>query len=271
MSEASLESVFGSEQPAEPLEPVAQEVQEPAEQATGEEVAATPAEPQDDPMERHRKGLEAAAVAERNKRQAAEARAQALEERIRQFEQQQQRQQPANTEGEPDPQDPRYQENPQAYWRDLARYEARQELKQQAEADKARQQQEEQDRVQLAFKERVQNVVEQGRTKFPDFDAVINSGLSPFLNPTMHQALGLSDNGHETAYWLGKNPAEAARISQLPPMLMVLELGRVAAKASAPAPAPIPRTLTDVRNAAGQFAARQSEITPLDAILTRNK
>lgn len=265
MSETSLESVFSEQgQPQEQAQEVAQE---PVEQATGEEVAAAPAEPQEDTFEKHRKGLEAAAVAERNKRQAAEARAQALEERIRQFEAQQQA--PAATQGEPDPQDPRYQENPQAYWRDLARYEARQELKQQAEADKDRQQQEQTYRAQAAFKERIDSVVEQGKAKYGDFDAVINAGLGPFLNPTMQQAIALGENGQDVAYWLGKNPAEAARISQLPPMLMVLELGRVSAKASAPAPSPIPRTLTDVRNAQGQFAPRQDGPTPLSDIFAR--
>lgn len=256
-----------SEQAAEPQEQAPESVQEPVEQATGEEVAAAPAEPQEDQIERHRKGLEAAAVAERNKRQAAEARAQALEERVRQFEAQQQAK-PAS-DGEPDPQDPRYQENPQAYWRDLARYETRQELKQQAEAEKANRQQEEQHRAQTAFKERIDAVVNEGRAKYGDFDAVINAGLGAFLNPTMQQAIALGENGQDIAYWLGKNPAEAARISQLPPMLMVLELGRVAAKATVPAPSPIPRTLTDVRNAQGQFAPRQDGPTPLDAVLSR--
>lgn len=265
MSETSLESVF-SEQAAEAQEPAQETVQEPVEQATGDEVTAAPAEPPEDQIERHRKGLEAAAVAERNKRQAAESRAQALEERIRQFEAQQQ---PVKPEGEPDPQDPRYQENPQAYWRDLARHEARQELKQQAEAEKASRQQEEQHRQQAAFKERIDAVVNEGRAKYGDFDAVINAGLGAFLNPTMQQAIALGENGQDVAYWLGKNPAEAARISQLPPMLMVLELGRVSAKATAPAPSPIPRTLTDVRNAQGQFAPRQDGPTPLDAVLSR--
>lgn len=265
MDDTSLQSVLSEQEAAQP-EPVQETAPEPVEQATGEEVAATPAEPQDDPMERHRKGLEAAAVAERTRRQAAEARAQALEERVRQFEAQQQ---PAKTDGEPDPQDQRYQENPQAYWRDLARYEARQELKQQAEAEKATRQQEEQHRQQAAFKERIDAVVNEGRAKYGDFDAVINAGLGAFLNPTMQQAIALGENGQDIAYWLGKNPAEAARISQLPPMLMALELGRVASKATAPAPSPIPRTLTDVRNAQGQFAARQDGATPLDAILAR--
>lgn len=267
MSETSLDSVM-SEQAAEPQEQAPEAVQEPVEQATGEEVAATPAEQHDDPMERHRKGLEAAAVAERTKRQAAEARAQALEDRIRQIE----AKATAIVEdrgGEPDPQDPRYQENPQAYWRDLARYETRQELKQQAEAEKANRQQEEQHRAQTAFKERIDAVVNEGRAKYGDFDAVINAGLGAFLNPTMQQAIALGENGQDVAYWLGKNPAEAARISQLPPMLMVLELGRVSAKATAPAPSPIPRTLTDVRNAQGQFAPRQDGPTPLDAVLSR--
>lgn len=266
MSETSLDQVF-SEQAAEPQEQAPAVVQEPVEQATGEEVAAAPAEPQEDQIERHRKGLEAAAVAERGKRQAAEARAQVLEERIRQFEAQQQA--PAATQGEPDPQDPRYQDNPQAYWGDLATYKADQAYERRERANQERQQQEQTNRAQAAFKERIDAVVSDGKAKYGDFDAVINAGLGPFLNPTMQQAIALGENGQDVAYWLGKNPAEAARISQLPPMLMVLELGRVSAKATAPAPSPIPRTLTDVRNAQGQFAPRQDGPTPLDAVLSR--
>lgn len=262
---SDLESVLSGQvaQETESTEQPAQEVIEP----TGEEVAATPAEPQDDPMERHRKGLEAAAVAERGKRHAAEARAQALEQQLQKYLDAQQ--QPKQQEGAPDPNDPKYQENPQEYWRLLARHEAREELKQRDESERARRENESQRTAEAAFKDRIGAVVTKGQERYSDFDAVTNSGLAPFLNPTMHQAIGLGENGHEVAYWLGKNPAEAARISQLPPMLMVLELGKVSAKASTPAQQPIPRTLTTARDTRGQFAAGYQGPTPLESVFTR--
>lgn len=251
----------------------AQPAQEPVqtEQATGEQEAATPAETPatDDHVERHTKGLQAAAAAERAKRQAAEAKAQAAEQRLQEFLQAQQQPQQQDT-GAPDPNDPRFQDNPQEYWRLLARFEAREELKARDAQEQTQRQEREQREAQQAFKSRVDAVIAAGQTKFNDFDAVINDGLGPFLNPTMQQAIALGKNGADVAYWLGKNPAEAHRISQLPPMVMLLELGEVAAKASSPVSKPsIPQTLTGARNSQGQFARGYDGPTPLDAVFNR--
>lgn len=83
------------------------------------------------------------------------------------------------------------------------------------------------------------------REKHDDFDKVINRDdvFTLELIPHLYQ----SDFGPEIAYSLGKNPSEALRIGNLPPALMLKELGKLEAKFAAPvnpravstAPAPI--------------------------------
>ena len=81
--------------------------------------------------------------------------------------------------------------------------------------------------------------------KYPDFEAVTEADNLPIDYPTAHAMIAAA-NGPDIAYHLGKNPAEAARISKLSPALQVFEVGMLSAKlASTPpvrvsnAPAPI--------------------------------
>lgn len=233
-------------------------------ETTGEQ-AATPAETQDDPLEKHRKGLEAAAAAERRKRQEAEQREAAANAKLEQLLRQQQPK-PAE-EGAPDPND--YQDNPQEYWRLLARYEARQELR--AEQVRLKQEQERQQAQsrQAQFQEAASKAVMAGQAEFQDFDTVVNSGLAPFMTPVMQQALVLTQGGHKIAYHLGKNPLEAARIAQLDPMSMLIELGELRTKVTNPTRQPIPQTLTQTRDARGQFKPADDGPPSLEAILGR--
>lgn len=232
-------------------------VQEPAAEATGE-TAATPAEA---PQETNdsAKGLQAALMAERRKRQELEAQ-------MRQHHQQAP-QKPA--EGAPDP--AAYQDNPQEYWRLLARHEARAELKAAVEqAQQQQAQQQEQERV-SATMDRLNAAVAIGQGKYKDFDAVINGGLSPFLSDALREEIAESDNGADVAYWLGKNPAEAQRLSTLSPRALAREVVKLEAKAIAPPKPAIPQTLTQVRDSRGQYAnaAAYDGPTPLDAVLGR--
>jgi len=249
-----------AEQPAT-VEAPQQEAQQEA--PTGDEGTA-PVQPQEDQIETHRKGLETAVVAERRKRQEAEQRAQALEAKIAEYTRAQQPQQ--QQDGPPDPN--QFQDNPQEYWRQLARFEAREEMK----AEKARQEQDAQARKQqeqiATFQSAAQKAVDAGKTEFKDFDAVVNSGLAPFMTPVMQQALVFTQNGHKVAYYLGKNPGEAARIAQMDPPAMLMELGELRAKVSAPKRVELPQTLTQERNAQGRFVP-VDDIPSLDAILGR--
>lgn len=75
--------------------------------------------------------------------------------------------------------------------------------------------------------------VAQAREKHADYSAVAESP-DVVVSQVMAQAIMHSDEGPELAYHLGKNPAEAERISKLPPPVQLLELGKIAMKLAAP-------------------------------------
>jgi hypothetical protein len=71
------------------------------------------------------------------------------------------------------------------------------------------------------------------RQKAPDFDAVAhNPNLT--VTPVMADALRESSRGPEIAYYLGKNPAEAAHIAALPPVSQATAIARLEARIAAP-------------------------------------
>jgi hypothetical protein len=81
------------------------------------------------------------------------------------------------------------------------------------------------------------------RQKVPDFEAVAhNPNLA--ITPVMADAIRESGRGAEIAYYLGKNPAEAAQIAGLPPISQATAIarleGRLAAGTSAISRAPQP-------------------------------
>jgi hypothetical protein len=147
----------------------------------------------------------------------------------------------------------------------------------------------EQTRLQQAHSNRVselENTATQARMaglqKYPDYDATVNTGLAPFLqlSPDLHEGLlDLKESTFEVAYYLGKNPAEAARIAQLGSSRAIdRQLGiledklKKATPSPAPAlpplsgggvpgavpPPPLPVTLTNSRGANGQFQSGAS-------------
>lgn len=251
MSEVTgLESILS--ETVETEAPAATQVvaEAPAVETTGEVEAATPAVKQE-PEDPRAKGLEAALLAERRKRQEVE---QALH---------QLQQQPAAraTTGAPDPAE--YQDNPQEYWRLVARHEAREELRAAvAQAQEAQ--------ARNAQAQRVNQVVLDGQAKYPDFDTSINSGLGPFLTPRFAQAIAGCERGSDVSYWLAKHPGDASRISQLSELDMVRELTKLDIKLAGQTPAPaaqVPQTLTQARDSRGQFTPANDGPTPLSAIL----
>lgn len=245
------------QQPEQQAEaPVEQEAQQP--EQTGE-VAAPPAESETD---KQAKGIQAAMLAERQKRQLAEQRAAQLEAQLQKF-----AQKPQQEDGPPNPE--QFTDNPQEYWRLLARYEARQELTQaMRQAQEAQRMQSEQ-QAQQARAERINAVVLKGQAKYQDYDLAINAGLGPYLTPQLADAIAESDAGDDVSYWLAKNPAEAARIAQLSERQMVREIAKLETKVTAPQKPAIPRTLSNARDERGQFAPVWTGPTPLDAVLAR--
>jgi len=270
---SDLQSVFSDNDP-EPIEQERQPEQaepvqqEQAPESTGEQQAAPPAEQSqesqeapDEPQQRQ-KGLEAALLAERRRRQE-------LEQLIRQS--QQQAPQPAAQATAPDglPDPANYQGNEQQYWRDLARFEARQELLEyQKQAQRYAEQESANKRI-AATQEKLAAAVLNGQSKYRDFDAVINSGLAPFLNDALREEI--AEAGPDVAYYLGKNPGEAARLAGLSdPRALAREIVRLESKVSAPQRANIPQTLTQARDNRGQYQSTAYDgPTPLDAVLAR--
>ena len=67
---------------------------------------------------------------------------------------------------------------------------------------------------------------EKVKAKYADFHEVAENAEIQVSMPMAH-AIIHSENGPELQYYLGKNPAEVARIMQLSPPLQLLELGRI--------------------------------------------
>lgn len=76
---------------------------------------------------------------------------------------------------------------------------------------------------------------EQARNAYEDFDDVVENPDLP-ITQAMAEAIMRSQNGADVAYYLGKNPAEAARLANLDPFSAAVEIGRIAATVVRPQP-----------------------------------
>lgn len=248
---------------------------------TGVDESVTPTdEPQDDPIERHKKGLEAGIAAERTKRQAAEREAAELRAWKQQQEQRKAVEQPKPQEQAQEPKPEDFASDVE-YFRAMVRFEAKQ-IRESEKAEEAQARAESEAREQAQQMQRTADeVVTKGQQAYQDFDTVINSGLGPILaqetpqGQLFRQALLTGERAHEVAYFLAKNPDEAQRVYALPPLQMVravslIEATKLDAMAETPAQQKpnIPKTLTQARDARGQFKpAAYDGPTPLDQIL----
>lgn len=159
--------------------------------------------------------------------------------------------QPQGGSDEPDPGDYEHGINDLNYVRDVARWEARQEFR--AEAERERQQQ------------HVRSAQEKFHTRkaalFPEGEP---EGLQRFLAleklpGTVIEVVAESDIGPKIADHLGANPAELRRLEGMSPIQQVRELTRLEMRLSEPAK-PTPKTAThapdpppQVRGAGGRF------------------
>lgn len=84
--------------------------------------------------------------------------------------------------------------------------------------------------------------------RFPDFREVVTDNQSLPITPAMAELITENENGPAIAYYLGKNPQEAARIARLSPAQQGVEIGRIEGRvtlpppkkvSSAPPPAPV--------------------------------
>ncbi|HEU4709722.1 MAG TPA: hypothetical protein VFS17_10450, partial [Methylophilaceae bacterium] len=71
--------------------------------------------------------------------------------------------------------------------------------------------------------------------KYPDYVEVAESPDVP-ISQAVGMAIINAPNQHDVAYWLGKNKAEAARISALPPLQAAIEIGAISERLKAEKP-----------------------------------
>ena len=138
------------------------------------------------------------------------------------------------------------------YIRDLARWEAKQEV---AQAIATVRQEQSQAETAREWQARIAKAAE----TMPDFEEKVMIGGQRgewVCSQEMADAIQATDKGPELAYHLASNPAEAARISRLSPALQYMEIGKLEAKLTQPkpktvteAPAPPPQS----RGSGGQF------------------
>ena len=89
------------------------------------------------------------------------------------------------------------------------------------------------------------------REKAPDFDAVVHNP-SLTVTPVMADAIRELSRGAEIAYYLGKNPAEAARIASLPPVSQATAIARLETRVGSAGQASVSRAPQPVSTLSGR-------------------
>jgi hypothetical protein len=286
--ESSLDSIL-SDQPAVNTEvtqqteaetPPTQEVTEET-TGTGEETGTPPEQPhKDDPLDKARKGLEAAAAAERKKRQDAEARAEAARQELealrRQYQPQQQA--PAQASQEQQQEEPKREDfaSDVDYIRALARHEAK--LMREAEKVQEAKEREEREAAERAEAKRTKSEgIVAAAMALEGFDLQAFARVP--VTDDMLDAILESDAGDKLVHFLATNPQEASRIAGLSKARQIAELTRIEDRLKAPQqeqeetpakPRPqLPNTLTQARDTRGRFEKSDAYDgpTPLNAIL----
>ena len=239
---------------------------------TGEEAGTPPETQKDDPLEKHRKGLEAAAAAERKRRQEAEARATQAEAELRALREEAKRlfptQQPTHQQPDADPKPQRAQYESEDEWLDARdAWRDRQRTREEAETKAQREAQD--------MFVKTESIYAQAQA-LEGFSRAVFDAL-PLSKPIV-EALIDSDNAPALMHYMAANPAEVQRIAGLPTARQIKEMARIEDKlVAAPEkeeqtpPAKekpqLPETLTQARNAKGQFEPAYSGPTPLNAVL----
>lgn len=89
----------------------------------------------------------------------------------------------------------------------------------------------------LEAESRMQSDIERARAKYEDFDAKAIYNPTLQITRPMYDAIRESTAPAEIGYYLGNNPAEAARIAALTPLAAAREIGRIDAKLNDTKPA----------------------------------
>lgn len=147
-----------------------------------------------------------------------------------------------------------------------------QRLKAERDAREGEQKKVKQEESSKAFRAKVEGLVEKGNEKYADFDAVVNDAVEDGLiaiDSALYHGLVESDLGHEIAYWLAKNPADAKRIAGLSAYRQVAEIGKLEDKLASK---PKGRETMDPISSRGNSNGGLSDNLSMDAwIKARNK
>lgn len=194
----------------------------------------------------------AAFARERNRRQAAETRATALETQVAKLTE-------AVTKlvGDKEPkEDPRPArdafDNPDAYDKALEGWVERRATDKATRDTEARFERQQQDGQRQALVDVYTARETTFRADHPDFEDTVYAD-DVKITPAMTQAILEAEDGPAIAYHLGQNPEVAERIAGLSPAQQVTELGRISVKLATPPPKPKPEPIRplNVRQAAG--------------------
>lgn len=186
------------------------------------QVEVVPVKPKDDAIP---KGVQKRIDRAVRQKYEAEARANELERRLQQLEQQSQAKPAAGA--------PKYEDfnnDFDAYSRAVARYEAKQEIEttltahQKAEAEKQAQ------AAQARTAETWAKRAAAAKAEMPDFDEVVSSSDIQFKDPNVLKAISESEFGPKIAYYLASNPDEAEDIAELTGAAAIRAIGRLEAK-----------------------------------------
>lgn len=113
----------------------------------------------------------------------------------------------------------------EAYLDALADYKVKQRLAETANSREENARKEQEQRELVDFRTRESSI----RNEYPDYDQVVYSPNTP-ISETMASAIRKDDNGALVAYFLGKNPDVAYRISQQPPQIQYQAIGGLSDK-----------------------------------------
>jgi hypothetical protein len=100
------------------------------------------------------------------------------------------------------------------------------------------------------------------RQRVPDFDAVAHNPNTA-VTPVMADAIRESSRGAEIAYYLGKNPAEAAQIAGLAPLSQATAIARLESRLG-PASVPVSRAPQPVGTLSGRGGSAGAALEDMD-------
>lgn len=119
-----------------------------------------------------------------------------------------------------------------------------------------------------------QKQVETASGKYADWEDVIEVAGETPITPVMQQLVPQLPNGADVVYWLAKNQEEAARISTLPPVMQVMELGAIAKTLQSgqkQQPSAAPRPINPVRGNAGSASSDPAKMSAEAYIRWKNE